>query len=66
MKSGKKLTRQQMKLLNERGISNAQDYLYLKTITVSEDGKAAARNGSKQTIMIVINKITDQTVEIEI
>ena len=63
----KNLTAQQKKILNKMGVENANDYLYVKTITTSETGsKSTSKHNSKRIEMVVRHKVTGEELHIDI
>jgi hypothetical protein len=64
---GKSPTRDQRNVLMSYGVEDANDWLYVKTEHVSDDGeKRVARNSSKTLYMVFINKNTSEMQRIPI
>lgn len=65
---GKKLTRQQMKIMRDvAGITDCTDWLYIKTETRSTEGtKQSSKLKPKKIQMVVWNRITNETKYIDI
>lgn len=64
---GKKLTRQQYGILNRNGITDTENWLYLKTETTKPDGdKSPARNSDKITYMVFQNRDNGETMKIKV
>ena len=61
----KKLTREQRRLLNEHGISDTSEWVYVGTIVNDHrDSKSLARNQPKEVVMSFRNVSTDEHMEI--
>lgn len=60
-KNGKTLTRAQRKVMNNNGIADTTDWLYIKQETLDSCGaKSAALNRDKTIVMVVQNSKTGE------
>lgn len=68
MKNGKKLSVAQCKLLEEHGIENPRDWLYIKTerTDVGSGSNTLSKFRDKITVMVIQNKDTDEIKRIEL
>ena len=58
---GKTLTRAQRQLLSKEGVKDLNNWLYVKTETISADGsKCAARNSTKHIRDVFVHKETNE------
>ena len=68
MKNGKKLSVAQCKLLEEHGIENPRDWLYIKTerTDVGSGSNTLSKFRDKITVMVIQNKDTGEIKRIEL
>lgn len=67
MKNGKKMSVSQCILLEEHGIENPRDWLYIKTERIDADGSASlSKFKDKITVMVIQNKDTGEIKRIEL
>ncbi len=68
MKNGKKLSVAQCKLLEEHGIENPRDWLYIKTerTDVGNASYSLSKFRDKITVMVIQNKDTGEIKRIEL